>query len=136
VDVYLEQVKDISSIQAVVAQPVQQFHLSARREVLKGTLSKWVGLPLFQLPPVADDVVQVTAECLGTKGQRRRTDEAEAGAVCFSGPRKNLNYKRYENRFNTEIISLKIQTIQFKNLLFLLSHFVSVTLLPFCLESD
>ncbi|TNN85075.1 hypothetical protein EYF80_004729 [Liparis tanakae] len=32
-------VKDIRSIQAVVAQPVQQSHLSAGREVLKGTLS-------------------------------------------------------------------------------------------------
>lgn len=77
-DVYLKQVKDISSIQAVVAQPVQQFHLSARREILEGALSKWVGLPFFQFPPVADDVIQVTAKCLGAKGQSKRTEERES----------------------------------------------------------
>ena len=75
--VYLEQVKDISSIQTVVAEPVQQLHLSARGEILKGALSKWVGLPLFQFPPVADDVIQVTAECLGAKAPSIRAGNRE-----------------------------------------------------------
>lgn len=68
---YLKQIKDISSIQTVIAESVQQFHLSARREILEGPLSKWVGLPLFQFPPVADDVIQVTAKCLGAKEQSK-----------------------------------------------------------------
>lgn len=68
---YLKQVKDISSIQAIVAEPVQQFHLSARGQVLEGPLSEWVGFPLFQFPPVADDVVQVTAKSLGAIEQSR-----------------------------------------------------------------
>ena len=68
---YLEQIKDISSIHTVVTQSVQQLHLSPRRETLKRALSKWVGLPLFQFPPVADDVVQVTAERLGAKEENR-----------------------------------------------------------------
>lgn len=82
--VYLKQVKDISSIQTVVAQPVQQFHLSARREILKGAISKWVGLPFFQFPPVADDVVQVTAKCLGAKRTKnRRETESECCFIFF-----------------------------------------------------
>lgn len=81
--VYLKQVKDISSIQTVVAQPVQQFHLSARREILKGAISKWVGLPFFQFPPVADDVVQVTAKCLGAKRTKNRTEERQRVSVAL-----------------------------------------------------
>lgn len=75
VNLYLEQVKHVSSIQTVVAQPMQQFHLSARREVLKRTLSKWVGLPFFQFPAVADDVIEITTKRLGPRWQSKRTEE-------------------------------------------------------------
>lgn len=61
-NVYLKQVKNISSIQAVVTQPVQQFRLSAWRKFLKWAFSKWVWLPLFQFPSVTDDVIQITAK--------------------------------------------------------------------------
>lgn len=47
---------------------MQQLHLSARQEALEGPLPEWVGLPLLQLPAVADDVVQVTAKGLGAEG--------------------------------------------------------------------
>lgn len=46
---------------------MQYFHLSARWEVLKRALMKWVRLPFFKFPPVADDVIQVTAKCLRAK---------------------------------------------------------------------
>lgn len=81
-NVYLKQVKNISSIQTVVAQPVQQFHLSARREILKRALSKWVGLPFFQFPPVADDVIQITAKCLGAKWQSRTEERQQDNLTC------------------------------------------------------
>ena len=64
---YLKQVKGISSIQTVITEPVEQFHLSARREIFEGPLSEWVGFPLFLFPPIVDDVIQVTAKCLGAK---------------------------------------------------------------------
>lgn len=60
--VYLQQVKDISSIQAVVTQPVQQLHLSAWRKFLKRAFTKWVWLPFFQFPSVTDDVIQIAAK--------------------------------------------------------------------------
>lgn len=82
VDMYLKQVKDISSIQTVVTQPVQQFHLSASREILKGGPSKWVGLPFFQFPPVADDVVQVTAKCLWAKEYSKRNRREMESEKC------------------------------------------------------
>lgn len=75
---YLKQVEDVSSIQSVVAEPVEEFNLSARRELLEGAQSEWVGLPLLQLPPIADDVVQVTAECLGAKGRRAAQTQERA----------------------------------------------------------
>lgn len=74
-NVYLKQVKNIGRIQTIVTQPVQQFHLSASRDILKRALSKWVGLPFFQFPSVADDVVQITAKCLGAKWQSKITEE-------------------------------------------------------------
>lgn len=102
--VYLEQVEDISSIQAVVTKPVQQLHLSARRQLLKGALAQWVGLPLLQLPAVVDDVVQVTAECLGTGGEGwgggggewEKERERCISSICRSTPCKapSLNCQR------------------------------------------
>lgn len=64
VDLYLKQIKDVGSIQSVVAQPVQQLHLSARGQFLERSLPKWVGLPLFQFPAVTDDVIEIAAERL------------------------------------------------------------------------
>lgn len=63
----LQQVEDVCSIQAVVAEPVQQLHLSARVEAVEQPVPQRVGLPLLQLPPVADDVIQVAAERLGAE---------------------------------------------------------------------
>lgn len=68
---YLQQVKNISRIQTVVTESVQQFHLSPRWKSLKRSFSKWVRLPLFQFPPVADNVVKVTAESLRAKWYSR-----------------------------------------------------------------
>lgn len=71
-DLYLKQIKDIGSIQPVVAQPVQQLHLRARGEVLEGSLPKRVGLPLFQFPAVTDDVIEIAAERLGAARQEKK----------------------------------------------------------------
>lgn len=70
-DLYLKQVKDIGGVQPVVAQPVQQLHLSASGEILEGSLAKRVGLPLFQLPAVADDVAEIAAERPGSAKAKR-----------------------------------------------------------------
>lgn len=100
-NVYLKQVKNISSIQTVVAQPVQQFHLSARREILKRALSKWVGLPFFQFPPVADDVIQITAKCLGAKWQSKRTEERQQDNLTCSPSLATVHLRTDEERPDT-----------------------------------
>lgn len=69
---YLKQVEDIGGVQSVVAQPVQQFHLSARGEILEGRIPKRVGLPLFQFPAVTDDVIEIGAERLGPERQSHK----------------------------------------------------------------
>ncbi|MEQ2175122.1 hypothetical protein GOODEAATRI_014960 [Goodea atripinnis] len=55
---YLQEIKHISSIQAVVTESVQQLHLGARWETVERPGAERVGLPLFQLPSVADDVIK------------------------------------------------------------------------------
>lgn len=75
VDLYLKQVKDVGGVQSVVAQPVQQLHLSARWEVLERSLPKRVGLPLFQFPAVTDDVIEIAAERLGAARQSKKRKE-------------------------------------------------------------
>lgn len=72
---YLKQIKDIGSIQSVVAQPVQQLHLSARGEILERCFPERVGLPLFQFPAVTDDVIEIAAERLGAAREKEQTGE-------------------------------------------------------------
>lgn len=87
---HLEQVKDVSSVQAVITEPVQQLHLCPGGLLLEGPLAQGVGFALLQLPAVVDDVVQVTTERLGAGGQKDGTGEKERereiSPICLPTP--------------------------------------------------
>lgn len=61
---HLQEIKDISGVQPVVTESVQQLHLSARWERVERPVAERVRFSLFQLPTVADDVIKVTAKRL------------------------------------------------------------------------
>lgn len=70
---HLEEVEDIVSIEAVVAEAVQDLHPRAQGQLLESALPQGVGFPFLQLPAVVDDVLQVAVKRLGSNQGRKKS---------------------------------------------------------------